>query len=290
MPRHQMPRSRRGSPFVAPRREPAAPTDAAAALRSLIQDGIVTAAALDARDDLSAAAVSMERLGRLTSGMWRALSRELVTAAARLERQADEHLDNLVRRARALERDPDAVLVAGVAAGHLEEHRETLDALVPALAGDAQRLAAPDVLLGFSIDDDPYMEPSLDDDTSAADDNSSVGAAVEVSDTVPLPIDVWLFVWPAPLDPVRVTIMPESEDAEANADVAQEVSVTGTANANDAAVEALASTCGMPPTAVVSALSTLAVACWSAHASDERADAIDDDDDDDSDDGEGRTD
>lgn len=277
-----MPRGRRGSSFTASRREPAAPLDAAAALRSLIQDGIVTAAALDARDDLSAAAVSMERLGRLTSGMWRALSRELVTAAARLERQSDEHLDNLVRRARTLERDPDTVLLAGVAAGHLEEHRETLDALVPALTGDAQRLSAPDVLLGFSIADDPF-----DDDTSATDDNSSVGAAREVSDTESLAIDVWLFVWPAPLDPVRVTIVPELEDADRNDDVPPEVTVTGTPSAQDAAVEALASTYSMTPDAIVNALSTLAVACWSAHDSDEHADAIDDDD---PDDVEGRTD
>ena len=79
----------------------------------------MTAAALNARDDLIAAAMSMQRLGSLTSGMWRALSRELATAAERLERESDEHLDGLYRRARALDVDPDAVLEAGVAAGHL---------------------------------------------------------------------------------------------------------------------------------------------------------------------------
>jgi len=52
----------------------------------------VTAATLQARDDLGAAAISMHRLGSLTSGMWRALSRELVTAAERLDRQSDELL------------------------------------------------------------------------------------------------------------------------------------------------------------------------------------------------------
>jgi hypothetical protein len=101
--------------------------DPAAALRSLIQEGIVTAAALHTRDDLIVAAMSMQRLGSLTSGMWRALSRELATAAERLERESDEHLDNLNRRARALDVDADAVLEAGVAAGHLDEHRETLE-------------------------------------------------------------------------------------------------------------------------------------------------------------------
>ena len=46
--------------------------------------------------------------------------------------------------------------------------------------------------------------------------------------------------------------------------------------------------CDMTPDAIVNALSTLAVACWSAHDSDEYADAIDNDDD--PDDVEGRTD
>src|SRR5215467_5378487 len=66
----------------------AARVDPAAALRSLIQEGIVTAAALNARDDLITAAMSMQRLGSLTSGMWRALSRELATADERLERES----------------------------------------------------------------------------------------------------------------------------------------------------------------------------------------------------------
>src|SRR3954447_15332319 len=85
----------------------------AAALRSLIQEGIVSAAALTAREDLMVAAMSMQRLGSLSSGMWRALSRELATAAERLERESDEHLDHVNRRARAQDVDPDAVLEAG---------------------------------------------------------------------------------------------------------------------------------------------------------------------------------
>jgi len=104
----------------------------------------VTAATLQARDDLGAAAISMHRLGSLTSGMWRALSRELVTAAERLDRQSDEYLDDVYRRAQALEVAPDAVLAVGVAAGHLDEHRETLESLLPTLEEEVRRLAAPD--------------------------------------------------------------------------------------------------------------------------------------------------
>ena len=74
--------------------------------------------------------------------------------------------------------------------------------------------------------------------------------------------------------------MPEPEDAEGKDDAQSQVSVTRTPSAQDAAVAALASTCGMTLPAVVNALSTLAVACWSAHTSDELADVTGDDDDD----------
>jgi beta-glucosidase len=80
--------------------------------------------------DLAAAAASLGRLGALTSGVWRALSRELAGAAERLDRQTQERLDDVHRRARALAVDPDAVMAAGIAAGHLEEHRATLSTLL----------------------------------------------------------------------------------------------------------------------------------------------------------------
>jgi hypothetical protein len=149
--------------------------DPAAALRSLIQEGIVTAAALTAREDLMVPAMSMQRLGSLSSGMWRALSRELTTAAERLEREADEHLDDLDRRARAQEVDPDAVLQAGVAAGHLDEHRETLERVLATLDEDVRRLAQSDVLLGFSVDDEVALgEEQLDEDEVGTSDDSVV--------------------------------------------------------------------------------------------------------------------
>ena len=88
MPRHPGSRNRDRPSSAARRPRAESHVDRAASLRSLIQKGIVTAAALDARDDLEAAALSMERFGNLTSGMWRALSRELVTAAERLDRQS----------------------------------------------------------------------------------------------------------------------------------------------------------------------------------------------------------
>lgn len=123
---------------------------------------MVTAAALDASDILDATAVAMERLGQFTSGICGALSHELAGAA---ERQVDEHLDEVSRRAKALDVAPDAVLAAGVAAGHLAEHRETLQALLPNLEEEVRRLAASDVLLGFSFVDEVLVaDDAVDED------------------------------------------------------------------------------------------------------------------------------
>src|SRR5438067_13748911 len=116
MPRHPRLRKRNRPALAARRPRGGSHVDRAAALRSLIQAGVVTAATLDALHDLGAAAKSMQRLGSLTSGMWRALSGELVMAAERLDRQSEEFLEDVHRRADALEVAPDAVLGAGAAA------------------------------------------------------------------------------------------------------------------------------------------------------------------------------
>ena len=150
MPQH--PRSRRRGRRPSPDRQVAVTAEPAAPARALVQAGIITAAALDAANDLATAAASVHRLGQLTSGMWRALGRELATAAEQLDRQVQERLDDLERQAQALQVDPGAALTAGMAAGHLEEHRATLETLLPSLAEDIRRLAVPDLLLGIVIE------------------------------------------------------------------------------------------------------------------------------------------
>jgi hypothetical protein len=246
----------------------------------LIQDGIVTTAALNARDDLIAAAMSMERLGKLTSGMWRALSRELVTAVERLDQQVDDRLEDVHRRAKALDVAADAVLAAGVAAGHLAEHRETLDAVLPTLEEKVIQLAAPDVLLGFSIDDEVLFgdEELAEDELDSADDD--VDAEDEAADRLPaLAIDVWVFLWPVPLSPARVRIVPDLDVAgPAKRDVS---SVSFEAEADEALVDALSVTQRLSREDILPALSALGLACWSAHQADEDGEDDDDDDDDD---------
>jgi hypothetical protein len=280
MPRHPRQRNQRRLSSSGRTPQAAGRVDPAAALRSLIQEGIVTAAALHARDDLITAAMSMQRLGSLTSGMWRALSRELATAAERLERESDEHLDNLNRRARALDVDPDEVLEAGIAAGHLDEHRETLERVLPTLEEDVRRLAAPDVLLGFSVDDEVLLgEKQLDEDEVDTTDDSGVDAedeAGDAADDAPLAIHVWLFVWPTPLTPARVRIVPEF--AASDIDTEPDLSVSFSATADEAVVDALNATCGLPREGILPALSALGLACWSAHQADERGHDDDDDD------------
>jgi len=207
--------------------------------------------------------------------MWRALSRELATAAERLDRQVQERLDDLERRAHALQVDPDAALAAGVAAGHLEEHRATLETLLPTLEEDVRRLAVPDLLLGFVIEGP--LVPDEGDNGDAGDEHEG-GAVVEA----PLAMQVWLFFWPAPLSPAGVRIAPRVADTGASApDEAVGVEVDVGIAAPGAAE--LARAAGLPAERLPGALSELALACWTAHQLDERDD--DEDGDGDGDDG-----
>jgi hypothetical protein len=245
----------------------------AASARALVQAGIITAAALDAAGDLATAAASVQRLGQLTSGMWRALGRELATAAEQLDRQVQERLDDLERRAQALQVDPEAALTAGMAAAHLEEHRATLETLLPSLEEDVRRLAMPDLLLGFVIEGP--LVPDEDDAGDAGDEHDG-GAVAEAS----LAMHARLFFWPAPLSPAGVRIAPRVADTSApapDAALSVEVEVGIAAPLTDE----LARAAGLPAERLPSALSELAMACWTAHQLDER----DDDEDGDADDG-----
>ena len=221
----------------------------------------------------------MERLGQLTSGMWRALSHELAEAAERLDRQVDEHLDEVSRRAKALDVAPDAVLAAGVAAGHLAEHREALEALLPNLEEEVRRLAASDVLLGFSVEDEVLVE----DDTVDEDDLEATaedGTDAEPGADMPVPaVDVWLFLWPAPFSPTRVRVTPHLAvpQGQATPDVA---SVGVGVVADDVLLEALGALPGVLREDILPALSALGLACWSAHLADEHSEDDDTDDDD----------
>jgi len=217
----------------------------------------------------------MHRLGTLTSGVWRGLSRELASAAERLDRQAHDHLDQVQRRAQALAVDPDQVLAAGAAAAHLDEHRQTLEELLTTLEEDVRRLAASEVLLGFSIDYEVLNEGEAqggneDEVASAAQDSAN-----DLDEPSSAPVRIQLFLWPAPLTPAHVTIAPDLVDQTmTDTNVALSVQV----EAADALVDALATTSGLPAERAVPALSALGLACWSAHQGDEDGELDDDDD------------
>jgi hypothetical protein len=265
-------------------RHSAPPANPAAQLRSLIQDGRITVAALDASDDLTAAAASVHRLGVLTSGMWRAFGHELATAAERLDRQAQEHLDELQRRARRLGIDPDPVMAAAVAMAHLEEHRETLGTLLPRPDDEVRRLAAPELLLGFTVDDEVLVEGepeegSRDETTPSAADGEMDAAAVPR-----LAVRIWLFLWSAPLLPAAVTIVPDLDEIARSSTITDlETPVSVEVEMPETLMDALADACDLPVERALAALPRLGLACWSAHQADERGDDEDDEDDDDDD-------
>jgi hypothetical protein len=243
--------------------------DPAAALRALIEEGIIAAAALNARDDLELAAASTQRLGALSSGMWRALSRELATAAERLDRSTLERMEDIARRARALQVDPDEVVAAGVAAGHLAEHRATLETLAtPGL--DSHRLLGPNLLFAFSLDTSLDEEDEEEDDDDDDDDDDEPGpAAVEVA----------LFFWPTPLMPAIVTIVPSLLPGVTDDTLEPEdVKLGLTLLAPPLLIAALTTATELAGDDLDRALTGLAVACWTAHFLDEQP--LEDDDDD----------
>jgi hypothetical protein len=234
--------------------------DPVGGLRALVEEGIVTAAALNARDDLELAAASTQRLGALTSGMWRALSRELATAAERLDRSTMERMDDIERRARALHVDADDVAAAGVAAIHLAEHRETLETLLQP-DEDAHLLAGTSLLLGFSID-------ALEDHPDVVDDDAEPG---------PGSVSVTVFLWPAPLTPAIVSIAPALPGGTDAADEPENMALDLGLAAPAPLLEALAVASGLAADRVSQALSALGVACWTAHHLDEQpTDELDD--------------
>lgn len=279
MVRHPSHGNRGRSSAVARRPRPARHTDPAAALRSLVHEGIVTAAALAASSDLDTAAMSMERLGELTSGMWRALSRELHAAAERLDRQVEEHLDEVSRRATALDVEPAAVLAAGVAAGHLAEHAETLETMVPSMEEEVRQMAAAHLLLGFSVEDEVLVEHDRGITNEDGQDlEDGLDAEAGSGDNEPaLAIEVWLYLWPAPFSPAQVRIVPKVTQSEPEA-VPDITSIGLGAVADDALLDALSAMPGLAPEDVLPALTALGVACWSAHQADEHDDDNDGDD------------
>ena len=117
-----------------------------------------------------------------------------------------------------------------------------------------------------SVEEDEF-DTDDDDDMEEAEDEAG-------DDVPPLAIDVWLFMWPAPLSPARVRIVPDIE-AVAN-DTASDLSVSFGVSGDECMVEALSTSCGVAPGDLLPALSALGLACWSAHQADEHGEDDDD--------------
>ncbi|MBV9322788.1 MAG: hypothetical protein JO352_03250 [Chloroflexi bacterium] len=80
------------------------------------------------------------------------------------------------------------------------EHRETLDARLPTPDDEGRRLAASELLLRFSVDDEVLFE----DDVLAEEHDLETpsimaqGRATSGGDVPVLAVDIWSFRWPAP--------------------------------------------------------------------------------------------
>ena len=93
-------------------------------------------------------------------------------------------------------------------------------------------------------------------------------------------MQVWLFLWPEPLSPAKVTIEPELADVIA---IKPDLPVSIKVDAAESLVDALGRTLDLPSERVLPLLSALAMLCLSAHQIDERDLEDEDDEDEDED-------
>ncbi len=124
------------------------------ALVEAVRAAIVASAYLSTYERVSAAAEACVRLGRLTSGRWRSVARELDRTEEDLERALDEAGSDLARRAKTLELEEETLWTAGDAAGIFDLFREDArDALEEGSLG--ARLLEGDLLFGATFLEDP---------------------------------------------------------------------------------------------------------------------------------------
>ena len=116
---------------------------------------------------------------------------------------------------------------------------------------------------------------------------TTLTTADDDGESAPHPVRVTLFLWPEPLTPAVVTIVPSlpGGSLETAEDVALELGLA----AAPLLLVALGTACGLPPDRLSHALTQLGVVCWTAHHLDElpsdESDGEDIDDDVEEDDG-----
>jgi len=122
-------------------------------LAEAVQVAIVASAHATAYERISAAAEACERLGALSSGRWRSVTRDLERWEEDLERALDQVSEDVARRASSLGVPEEALWTMGDAADLLDALREdALDVL-----GDndnAARLLDGDLLFGVTFMED----------------------------------------------------------------------------------------------------------------------------------------
>ncbi len=126
----------------------------AQALREAVESGIIASAYLTAFERMALTVDTCGRLGRLTSGRWRAATKDLERLRDELERGLEQMTDDVARRASKLDLPVEAFWTAGDAAGLYDLFRDdALGELEPDSVG--ARLLRNDVLFGATFLDDP---------------------------------------------------------------------------------------------------------------------------------------
>lgn len=129
---------------------PASPNIVAA-----VEAAIVASAHGAALEQVSAAAVACERLGRLSSGRWRAAGRDLSGMVEELRRSFTDAVEAMIRRSDEIGVPEETLWTVGDAAGTWDLLRD--DALDEVDEPFAESLLESDVLLGVSFAEDPEV-------------------------------------------------------------------------------------------------------------------------------------
>jgi hypothetical protein len=223
-----------------------------------VQAGIVASAHLAALQHVSAAAEACQRLGRLTSGRWRAAARDLGSLEDNLQTALTSAVEALGSHADDLGVPEDALWTVGDAAATFDLLRE---AALEELDDDAEavKVLEGDVLFGTSFIEDPDLPDR--------------GTTL-------------LFGWPDPLEPASwpwqanwvVGDSDSQEDAEAEE---LDLFENGELEGDDALVAGLADALGGSPEEARAALRGAAMALTRASLlAGTEADEDEDDDDD----------
>jgi hypothetical protein len=170
-------------------------------LNEAVQAAIVGSAQLAAHDRISAATIACRRLGALSSGRWRAATRDLERMEEDLHRALDQSAQDIERRANQLGVEPAALWTVGTAGATFDQLRdEAADELEDENDEQALALLNGGTLFGVALIEDPDTEDQ--------------GTTLLLGWADPLRPAIWHWeaTWVAPMDDAELADAEDEDD------------------------------------------------------------------------------